>query len=292
MVRPARFFFNEETALDNKFQRRAISNDVSARALVEFENFVALLEESGVEVTVIEDSSTPSTPDSIFPNNWFSTHPTGELVLYPMFAQNRRVERKEAPLSYLKGLKGFKRVVDLTSLEEGGHFLEGTGSVVLDRVGKVAYASLSSRTTKEGLDLFGREMGYRIVPFTSYDSGSVAIYHTNVMLSIGSKIAIVAMEAIRNKSEQEMVRGEIEESGREIIDLTMGELSNFAANSIELLSKKGEPLMVISQRGWNSLDLHKRKLLEREYKIVTPTLTTIEESGGGSARCMIAELFI
>lgn len=292
MIRPFSFVFNEETALDNYFQKRDYSDDVPKQALIEFDNFVKLLQQSGVEVVVIEDSSIPHTPDSIFPNNWFSTHQSGDLILYPMFAPNRRSERKEAPLNYLYNLKGVKRVIDLTSLEQSGHFLEGTGSLILDRVNLKGYASLSSRTTAEAIERFEKESGYTITTFSSYDNKGALIYHTNVMMSLGTQMAIIALDAITNPSERQRVVEEVEQSGREILEITLEQLTNFAGNAIELLSNKGEPIVVISERGWNSLNQNQRSRVEQRYKTVIPNLSTIEESGGGSARCMVAELFL
>jgi hypothetical protein len=247
MVRPAAFGYNEETAVNNAFQQKGTGTDIQAEARRESDAYIGLLESSGINVVAAEDTAEPHTPDSVFPNNWFSTHDDGTLVLYPMFAENRRLERKPAVLEAIKANFDVKRIVDLTHYEEEGKFLEGTGSMVLDRAGRIVYACRSPRTNEEVLRDFCESLGYSPLMFDASDAGGRQIYHTNVMMHIGSDTAVVCMESIGDAEERARVRSSLEESGRTIVEITHGQMEHFAGNMLELRSSRGEACLVMSK---------------------------------------------
>ena len=222
MVKPAAFGYNEETSVNNHFQTKSGESDIPERARQESEAFIALLEESRINVIAVEDTPEPHTPDSVFPNNWFSTHEDGTLVLYPMFAPNRRLERKPAVLEVIKANFNVKRTVDLTYYEKKGLFLEGTGSMVLDRVNRIAYACRSPRTSAEVLENLCGKLGYEPLLFDAFDTGGTRIYHTNVMMSIGTEIAVICQDSIRDPSQRTRVRESLEKSGRTVMDISFG----------------------------------------------------------------------
>lgn len=304
MVRPCRFAFNDETAESNAFQHRSDSFDsacqVARKAIEEFDSYVTMLRENGVMVDVLQDTSEPFTPDSIFPNNCFSTHLTGEmgttmtdgertLVLYPMFAMNRRLERDKLMKS--SALNGYKRVVDLTSWETQSKFLEGTGSLVLDRDHRIAYACRSPRTHEEVLDDWAKQMNYRYVLFDSVDENGQPVYHTNVVMHVGTRLAIVCLESIRDSNQRQQLLQSLECHGKEVVDITFAQMYQFAGNMLELRNDRGDKLLIMSQTARRSLTTEQIRMIERDVRIVSPDINTIETTGGGSARCMIAELF-
>jgi hypothetical protein len=291
MVRPSGFGFNEQTSANNAFQSRGYEQDAQKRALEEFDGFVKLLEEAGVEVNVIEDTPEPHTPDSVFPNNWFSTHEGGTLVLYPMFAPNRRDERKPAPLDFLRNKCGYGRVIDLTGYETKEKFLEGTGSMVIDRDCDLVYACRSPRTNEEVLEKLAGELDFDYFLFDAKDEKGEPIYHTNVMMSVGSRFVLVCLDSLCDINERTNFIGLAEESDKEIIEISTAQVSEFAGNMLELSGKDGEKLLVMSARARKSLTDHQIERLSSYCHIISPDLETIEKNGGGSARCMIAELF-
>lgn len=296
MIRPCRFGFNEQTAVNNAFQKKA-DGDVQAAALSEFDAYVNLLRSYGVKVDVVEDTPSPATPDSIFPNNWFSVHEGGILVLYPMFAANRREERKPGVVDHIVESCNVSSLIDLTPWEKEGKFLEGTGSMVLDRASRIAYACLSPRTDKDVLDVFCKAMEFRPVTFHAADAAGAAIYHTNVMMSVGSSRAVVCLDSIANPSERDDVMHSLESTGHSIVEITPAQMNCFAGNMLELRSDvtgsaaEGCPLQVMSLSALHSLTVEQRLTLSLHTEIVAPDLTCIETSGGGSARCMLAEIF-
>jgi hypothetical protein len=292
MVRPANFGYNPETAANNAFQKRGFEDEAHLKALNEFDNYVKLLRENGVFVTVIQDTPEPYTPDSIFPNNWFSTHEGGTLVLYPMYAGNRRLERKPEVIASIKSTFDVKRIVDLTKWEADSLFLEGTGSMVLDRDNDLVYACLSPRTAKSVLEEFCDELNYDYFLFHAFDLNDQPIYHTNVMMCVGNKFVVACLDAIRDIGEREDFIALVEETEKELIEISLGQLNNFAGNMLELKSCKGDPLLLMSQRAKLSLDEEQIDKLSSYCKILAPDLATIENNGGGSARCMIAEIFL
>ena len=291
MVRPVNFGFNPQTAANNLFQKTGFEENASIAAIEEFDNFVSLLRSRNVNVTVVQDTPEPHTPDSVFPNNWFSTHEDGALVLYPMFASNRRMERKPHVLEAIEKQFPVKRRVDLTSWEQQGLFLEGTGSMILDRDKRVVYACASPRTNKTVLEKFCDEMDYSYFLFNSFDSSGNPVYHTNVMMSVGFRFVLACLDSIRDIGEREEFINLVEESDKELIEISLEQMDNFAGNMLELRSSDGKALLIMSGRAMRSLDKSQTDKLERYCEIIAPSLTVIENNGGGSARCMIAELF-
>ena len=292
MVKPVRFGFNPQTAQSNAFQKKeGYGIQVQEAALREFLAYATLLRANGISIALAEDTQEPRTPDSIFPNNWFSTHEDGTLVLYPMAAPNRREERKGHFLEIIK--KNFKvtRTVDLTHYEEEGMFLEGTGSMILDRENKIVYACRSPRTDMKVLDDFCTQLGYTPVTFESVDRNGQQIYHTNVMMCVGTAYAIVCLESIADPQERENVVTSLEKSGKKIIEITFDQVNKFAGNMLELRNGEGKKFLVMSATARKSLTSEQNRELSKTYRLLSPQLETIETNGGGSARCMLAEIF-
>jgi hypothetical protein len=292
MIRPVNFGFNAETAVNNAFQVAGHDAAAQEKAEKEFDAFVQVLQQNGVDVTVVNDTPEPYTPDSIFPNNWVSFHNDGTIILYPMFAANRRQERKPDVLRQIGKRFSINKTVDLTDYEPQNKFLEGTGSMVLDRDKKIAYACISPRTDKTILEDFARQMGYRAVAFTSVDHNGKAIYHTNVMMCVADRYVVICLDSITNAGEREMVEREIGGSGKEIITITLDQMNHFAGNMLQVENNKGEKLLVMSSQAYHALDPELVKKLESYNKIIHASLDTIETNGGGSARCMMAEVFL
>ncbi|HTL08940.1 MAG TPA: arginine deiminase-related protein [Chitinophagaceae bacterium] len=292
MIRPVAFTFNEETAVNNAFQAAGHAADAQQKALQEFDAFVALLRKNGVDVTVIEDTPEPATPDSIFPNNWISFHSNGSIVLYPMYARNRRLERKPTVLAALEAEFGKQRIIDLTAHEAENVFLEGTGSMVLDRENKIAYACLSPRTDYFVLTEFCEQMGYSPLVFDAVDQQGQPIYHTNVLMCVASKYVVICLEAIPAQHEREEVQQSIRNSGKEIVDISYDQMNHFAGNMLQVSSSSGEPLLVMSSQAFQSLSAAQKEKLSGYNRIIHSPLTTIETNGGGSARCMMAEIHL
>lgn len=292
MVKPVRFGFNPQTAQSNAFQKKeGYGIQVQEAALREFLAYATLLRANGISIALAEDTQEPRTPDSIFPNNWFSTHEDGTLVLYPMAAPNRREERKGHFLEIIK--KNFKvtRTVDLTHYEEEGLFLEGTGSMILDRENKIVYACRSPRTDMKVLDDFCTQLGYTPVTFESVDRNGQQIYHTNVMMCVGTAYAIVCLESIADPQERQNVVTSLEKSGKKIIEITFDQVNKFAGNMLELRNGEGKKFLVMSATARKSLTSEQNRELSKTYRLLSPQLETIETNGGGSARCMLAEIF-
>lgn len=291
MVRPVSFGFNEQTAANNSFQKKGFEKSAQEMALEEFDNFVSLLRNNGVEVIAIEDTEKPHTPDSIFPNNWFSTHEGGTLVIYPMFAANRRLEREKGVLDTLKSKYKIKRVVDLTEWEEKSQFLEGTGSMILDRDNDMVYACKSVRTDENVLEEFCDELDYDYFIFNAFDGDGKQIYHTNVMMCIAEKFVVACLDSITDINEREEFIGLVEESDKDLIEISLEQMSLFAGNMLEIKNKNGEALLVMSATAKKALTKGQLDKLNSYCKILSPELTSIENNGGGSARCMLAEIF-
>lgn len=296
MVRPVRFGFNEETAANNAFQVRSETDEavqmVERQAVREFDDYVALLRENGVTVEVLQDVAEPATPDSIFPNNCFSVHDTGTekvLVLYPMFAKNRRLERSK--LMAFLDKHHFDSILDLTDNEERGLFLEGTGSLILDREHRFAYACQSPRTHREVVSEWAERMNYDYFMFDSQDEKGVPVYHSNVMMHVGTRFAIVCLDSIRNIHQREQLIRLLEERGKEIVAISLEQMHRFAGNMLELTNHQGEKLLVMSKTAKDSLTPEQIGILEEDVRILAPDISVIEKAGGGSARCMLAELY-
>ena len=302
MVRPVRFAYNEETATNNAFQKKddtqGGAQTIEQQAGREFDAYVAMLRDQGVEVQVLQDTEEPFTPDSIFPNNCFSTHidvlpgtsvRQRTLVIYPMYAHNRRDERGKLLKALMK--EKFDKIVDLSILEQEGKFLEGTGSLILDREHHIAYACVSPRTNPVALKIWANEMNYRYVLFDGIDDNRQPIYHTNVMMHVGSRYAIVCLEAIADQSQRQTVIDSLHTTGKEIVNISFDQMRQFAGNMLELRNSEGKKILVMSATAKHSLTSEQLSTLEQDALIVAPDIHTIETAGGGSARCMIAEKY-
>jgi len=293
MIRPVNFGFNEQTAGSNAFQvKQGVENEVQEKALTEFNNMVTVLGNNDVDVTVIDDTPEPHTPDSIFPNNWVSFHSDGNIFLYPMQAENRRLERREDIINQLEDCFKVHHIVDLSRFEHDHKFLEGTGSMVLDRIGKIAYASLSPRTDRDVLAIFCEQTGYKTVCFDAVDEHGKAIYHTNVLMCVGSKFAVICLDSIANPHERIIVTESLQSTRKEIIEISFEQMNQFAGNMLEVQNKSGEVLIVMSQSAFKSLTEAQKATLEKHGKLIYSNINTIETNGGGSARCMIAEVHL
>ncbi|MCR5886768.1 arginine deiminase-related protein [Hymenobacter sp. J193] len=295
MVRPARFGFNTETAESNYFQsaiKEASWEEIQRRARAEFDNMVAMLRDHGVQVLVFEDTPAPHTPDSIFPNNWLTLHPDGRVLLYPMCAPNRRLERRSDILAALQEQFVVTEVIDLSGFERQNRFLEGTGSIIFDHLYRVAYACLSPRTDVALFRQVAGQLGYRAVAFHSHDARGQEIYHTNVMMCVGARFAVVCLESIRDAAEQAALTDSLTATGHEIIDISLAQVSSFAGNMLTLQPASGRELLVMSQRAYDVLMLAQRTNLAQYCDLLPLPIPTIETIGGGSARCMLAEVFL
>ncbi|WP_205502818.1 citrulline utilization hydrolase CtlX [Rufibacter psychrotolerans] len=296
LVRPARFGANPETAATNSFQQEVPTGTeakVQQKALDEFNQFLLKLWAARIDAIVLDDVEEPATPDAVFPNNWISFHPGGKVVLYPMLSPTRRLERRPELLTQLEQEHELPltEVIDLTYFENEGKFLEGTGSLVLDRQHKIAYACLSERTHPEPLQAFCDRLGYRPVVFHAVDDSGLPIYHTNVIMTLGADFALVCLEAIPDEEEQGLLLEALVDTGKEIIDLSLAQVKKMAGNMIQVRNKAGEPVLVMSEKAYKALRKDQFELLNTLTKMVRSDLRTIEAHGGGSARCMLAEVY-
>lgn len=295
MVRPASFGYNAETAVNNAFQSNdtSISNeDVANRAVAEFDSFVNLLKEKGILVHVIEDDKEPSKPDAIFPNNWISFHEDGTVITYPMFAKVRRLERNDHYIDLLEHDFWIVDHIHLEEAEEDNIFLEGTGSMVFDRVNRIAYACLSPRTDKDLFEDFCKLTGYEPVSFTSVDENDQLVYHTNVMMAMGESFVVICLESIKDESERTLLKNKFIETNKEIIEISLEQMNSFAGNMLQVQSQSGNTYLVMSQTAYNSLDQDQINRLKSHTELLVPGIDTIEKYGGGSVRCMMAEIFL
>ena len=298
MIQPVSFRYNEQTAVNNYYQQvldNLSDEQTQEKALLEFNNLVELLKNVGVNVIVIEDTKKPDTPDSIFPNNWVSFHADGTVGLYPMCAENRRAERREDIFDTLVDEYGFKikEIKDFSEFEEHDKYLEGTGSMVLDREHKICYAAISIRTDEIAVIQFCEEFGYRPVCFTANQSVNgerMAIYHTNVMMCVADRFAVICLDTIDDKDERKHVVETLSETGKEIIEITQAQNHRFAGNMLQVMGDK--PYLVMSNSAFSSLTDAQKKTIEKYCPIIYSSLDTIEACGGGSARCMMAEVFL
>ena len=297
MIRPASFRMNEETAVNNYFQSETQLDPrmVVGTAQREFDEFVALLRANGVNVIVVEDIKENDTPDALFPNNWISMHEDGKVGLYPMFAENRRRERREDILDILEE-NGFEisEVIDYSSAEEEEVFLEGTGSLILDRENGIAYCALSDRANEELLIEFCEDFEYTPIIFGAYQSAEnkrLPIYHTNVMMCVADRFAVICLDSIDDKKERKAVKEQLKSNGKTIVAITEKQMHEFAGNMLQVKATNG-PALVMSDRAYRSLQPDQIKTLESFGPIIHPKLEIIETCGGGSARCMMAEIFL
>jgi hypothetical protein len=299
MIRPVAFRMNEQTAVNNYYQKvldGLLPATVNAKAQQEFDVFVEKLRAVGVDVTVVDDVENADTPDSIFPNNWISFHENGDVALYPMFAENRRLERREDILDILEE-KGFiiNNIMDYTSAEEDGFFLEGTGSLLLDRENGKAYCALSPRADEELFIEFCEDFEFTPVIFEAFQTVNKErklIYHTNVMMCLGDTFAVICADSIDDKKERKMVLDSIKGDEKEIILITEEQLNNFAGNMLEVKGADDRRYLVMSASAHQSLTKKQIAQLEEHVTILSSNLDTIEACGGGSARCMMAEIFL
>lgn len=299
MIRPVSFRMNEQTSVNNYYQKvleNLTPETVQFKALQEFDSFVEKLRAVGVNVVVIDDTKETDTPDSIFPNNWISFHENGDIGLYPMFAENRRLERRDDIFNKLEEL-GFviNNIVDYTSAEDEGIFLEGTGSLLLDRVNRKAYCALSPRADEDLFIEFCEDFEYTPVPFVSFqtvEEKRLPIYHTNVMMALAEKFAIICLDSIDDKKERKAVLKHLKEDKKEVITITEEQVNSFAGNMLQVLGSNDEKYLVMSTAAYDCLNKQQISRIEKHCAILHSSLATIEACGGGSARCMMAEVFL
>ena len=293
MIRPARFGYNAQTAVNNAFQSADANQElVHQKALVEFDTFVSKLSDEGVDVTVVQDTAEPHTPDSIFPNNWISFHADGIIMFYPMYAANRRLERKQGVIDIIRNKFRITGELDYSYTEADNIFLEGTGSMVLDRENKIAYACLSPRTDAGLFERWCSENGYRAIVFDALDEKGTAIYHTNVLMAVADRYVVICLDAIPDAYQKDLVISTIEQSGKTIVPISFDQMNHFAGNMLQVENEKNEKIMVMSAQAWNSLTEEQQHVLESFNKVLYSDLQTIESNGGGSARCMMAEVHL
>ena len=298
MIRPVNFRMNEQTAVNNYFQEdlNLKNAEINNKAQEEFDAYVDKLRAVGVNVIVIDDKASLDTPDSIFPNNWVSFHENGDIAMYPMFAENRRRERREDVFLRLEQ-EGFKinNIIDYTSAEDEGLFLEGTGSLILDRVNEIAYCALSPRADEDLFIEFCEDFEYTPVVFTAnqtVDGKRLPIYHTNVMMCLAETFAVICLDTIDDKKERKRVVSNLEKTNKKVIKITEEQMHQFAGNMLQVKGKDGKLYLVMSQAAHDSLNATQKELIEAHCPILSSSLETIETCGGGSARCMMAEVFL
>ena len=292
MIRPSHFDFNKETAVNNSFQINTGDHLVPEKALNEFDQFVIKLRSYDIDVTVVQDTADPYTPDSIFPNNWISFHSEDTICLYPMFAENRRKERKQSVLDQISSKFDLTNTIDFTEQEERARFLEGTGSMVLDREHKIAYACLSVRTDENILQQFCDEMGYTPLVFEAVDADKYPIYHTNVMMCVADQFVVICLDSIHNQDEKDILIKTLLRTGKVIIQISIDQMNHFAGNMLQLENNSGTKYLVMSTQAFQSLTEEQIKQIKVFNEIIHSDISTIEKNGGGSARCMIAEIFL
>ena len=295
MVRPAHFGFNAETAANNSFQKKedlGSINEVAMKAREEFDAFVSTLEANGVEVIVFEDTIAPKTPDAVFPNNWISFHEHGSLITYPMYAASRRQERREDIVNYFMTNYVVESHQRMETTEEDLRFLEGTGSLILDRVNKIAYACRSERTDEDLFKKWCANIDYTGIVFDAVDQNGQAVYHTNVIMCVGTDFVVLCTESLQNASQKERLLDMISASGKELIEIDLNQVNSFAGNMLEVRNKTGALYLVLSERAMQSLDARQVETLESYLTLIPVSIPTIETLGGGSARCMMAEVFL
>jgi hypothetical protein len=296
LIRPACFGSNAQTAGSNAFQQSVSLSpaEIQRQARLEFDQAVSLLQAAGLDVMVFDDLPESATPDAVFPNNWISSHADGTVFLYPMEALNRRQERRTDIVEALSERYGFniRQIIDLTPHEEAGEYLEGTGSMVLDRPGHFAYAALSSRTHAASLAEFAQRADYNVVLFEAVDSGGQPVYHTNVVMTIGEKFALICDAAIADADRRASVLAHLAETGREVIRISLPQMESFAGNLLEMSTASGDAVIALSRRAYDALSTNQLESLGRYGRLLPVPIDLIERVGGGSLRCMIAEVFL
>ena len=293
MVEPTYFGYNSQTAHSNAFQKKTTlaPEQIQEQALAEFRNFVAQLKEVGIEVYALKSSAKTPLPDAVFPNNWISLHANGTLVLYPMLTENRRAERDPEIIAYLESKLAIQQIKDFTAAEDVNAIVEGTGSIVFDHIHKIAYACLSERTEQALFEEICRFLNYRAIAFTALDVAGKAIYHTNVMMSVAEDYALVCLESIPSQKERDLLKQTLTATKKEIISISLEQVNAFAGNALELRNLEGKRYLVVSRTAFNALTTHQKKIIERSAQLLPIDISTIETIGGGSVRCMLAEIF-
>lgn len=295
MIEPAAFGFNAETAQNNYFQINSENAETQTKALQEFNNFVEKLRSKGINVITVKDTLEPHTPDSIFPNNWISMHSDGTVVLYPMCAVNRRWERRNDILEMLQKNFKVKEIIDLSAPENEGKFLEGTGSMIFDHDNKLAYGSVSLRLDEKLFREFCEKFGFEPEVFHSYQTANnerLPIYHTNVMMCVADRFVVICLDCIDDETERKNVVNAIVNSGKEIVEISETQMQQFAGNMLQVQNSEGKKFLVMSQSAYQSLNSEQISNIEKYSEIIYSDLETIETNGGGSARCMLAEVFL
>jgi len=294
LIKPANFGFNTETEASNAFQNKSRKKDttIQAKAIEEFDAFASTLHDNGINVFVFDDTEEPAKPDAVFPNNWVTFHPDGTVILYPMYAPNRRHERRSEIVYALRAQFNLTNVVNLSQYESENKFLEGTGSMVFDHENKIAYACLSPRTDEQLFLSVCNRLEYQAIHFKAHDSKEKEVYHTNVMMCIGEKFAAVCLKSITDKEERALVKQSLSDTNHEIIEISLEQMNQFAGNMLSLQNNEGQNILVLSQSSFDSLTSKQKKSLTKYAKLLPVNIETIETIGGGSARCMIAEIFL
>ena len=293
MVQPVSFGFDDQTALTNTFQNKLdiVPREVTQRALREFDSFVNKLRQHDIDVVVFKDQPLPAKPNAVFPNNWLSTWTDGRVFLYPMATESRRIERSEKLLHDLNESFDIEEIIDYSEQEMNDNFLESTGVMIFDYVHKIVYGCLSPRCDERLFQDHAIELGYRPVCFEAYANGA-AIYHTNVLMGVQSTTAVICLEAITDPAQRKMVKDSLENTDHEIVDITLDQMSHFCGNVLEVCNKQGGKFLILSQTAYDAFTKEQRRILGRDKTLLPMTIPTIEAIGGGSARCMIAEIFL
>lgn len=294
LVRPANFQYNFETAKTNRFQKSEFryAHGLAAEAIAEFDVFAKKLMNKGIGVTVIQDTNDPAKPDAVFPNNWISFHEDGSVFLYPMCAEIRRQERRQDIIDRLRDDFMITNVMDLSGHEDEARFLEGTGSMVLDRKNRIAYACISPRTDRGVFEIACTHLGYVAHPFEAFDESGMAIYHTNVMMNIGEDFAVICLGSITDLQQRSAIVEKLKQTGHDIVDISFDQMNRFAGNMLALRTKDNKTVLAMSQSAYESLTDKQRLQLTQYCELLPLSVNAIESAGGGSVRCMIAEIFL
>jgi hypothetical protein len=292
MVRPYQFYFNQQTAANNFFQSNINIENANELAIAEFDAMVEKLRAHQIKVNVVQDTKDPSTPDSIFPNNWVSTHTNGTVCLYPMYAENRRAERKSSVIEFLQSNYKIENTLDLTDLEKEGIFLEGTGSMVLDHQNKIAYGCLSERLDKNAFNEWCDKMQFKAIAFKAVDDKAQPIYHTNVLMCMANQFVVICSDSIPNEQERQMLLDSFAQTNKEVIEISQDQLNHFAGNMLQVFDITEKPHLIMSEQAYKSLHTAQLKSLEKYNPLLPISIPTIEALGGGSTRCMMAEIYL
>lgn len=292
MVRPFQFYFNQQTAANNFFQSNIHIENANELAIAEFDAMVEQLRAHQIKVKVVQDTKDPSTPDSIFPNNWISTHADGTLCLYPMFAENRRAERKLSVIEFLQANYKIENLLDLTDFEKEGKFLEGTGSMVLDHQNKISYGCLSERLDEAAFTYWCDKMQFKPISFKAVDHKAQPIYHTNVMMCMGNQFVVICLDSIPNELEKQIVLDSFLQTNKEVITISQDQLNHFAGNMLQVFDIVEKPHLIMSEQSYKTLNVAQLKSLEKHNPLLPISIPTIEALGGGSTRCMMAEIYL